>query len=130
MIWIRSKGNDRLLLLTDNDCTMVYAFVTPSDFGIKARRLRSPKAYSLERDNYLDILGAERDSVYGPKGKSPDTVEEAKLFIEAALGIIIDKDKNAMLGDILQFLGKIKEYEVRGRIELIIKVEGYQPIVK
>ena len=113
-------------VLRDNEVFIAQAFVIPYRDHFKARKIKDIITY---RDNldWAKLMAVNRQTVFGPNRENPRNLEEGKQFIERDLGIVVGPNKEKMMGDVMSILAKIKDFEVHGRIELIIKVEYVNP---
>jgi hypothetical protein len=120
--WIETNDKRGFILIEETEKFILgYVIHRPS---LKVRIVENQHYGKIEelKDTDLRQNFWERHAVEGIFG----TVGEAKKAIEAQLNIIqIDNPS-----DVLAFLAKIKDFEVHGKIEVVIRIEGWNPPVK
>lgn len=117
--WV--KTNDGAEILVNIENKKVYAYI--SNFSsLKVRIFNSPRVYKdleiLKAEDWRNPIGSR----HSPDGDYND-VESGKNAIEKELKIVIIEEKQ----DILKFLAKLQNVEVFGKIELVIRIEGWNP---
>jgi len=123
--WVEAnKGS----VLIDTDKKKCLGYVYNYNGTIKARKLTMDYLYNSEDEVPKYDLGnkfTHRECAYDENGDEPKDFEKAKLVVEAACHAPVDPAKVIIGNDnILAFLAKLKDIEVHGRLEIIIKVEN------
>jgi hypothetical protein len=113
--WIPCKKGE---CLVDTDTKQIIGYVY-FVIGIKARVLDTLETYQTEDDVANINVGTVMWKRHTAEKGNGNTVEEAKSNVEAELHIVPCNPT-----DILAFLAKIKDFEIHGRIEIVIKIEG------
>lgn len=116
--WKDIKGGAILI----NDDKMV-GFVC--NVPLKARQFDKPEMIDIDAD--ARRMPQNRQAVYLSGGRDPVDVEQARRAVEQACKVIVNNEERIIANNLLAFLAKIKEYEIRGKIELVIRIEGYNP---
>lgn len=121
--WEIYPGDVNVLI---RDGTEALAFVYASIAGTKARVLRSP--YHLtgnKQEDYDQITTVGRDAL--PDNPRFRTVADGKAAIEKFLGLLEGHFHPDDPKDVMQFLAKIKDLTVFGKIEIVLKIEYVNP---
>lgn len=119
---VKEKGYEEVHLLLNANTPYsgeILAYIAVSGVEYNLRRLTTPAIYNCDENDIVFCKWLEREVIAGQFKSLP----QAKDKVEKALGIICVEGDTPTV-EVMKFLAKLKNIEVFGKIELVIRIEG------
>ena len=126
--WVKATNNEGIRLLIDTvDCN-ILAFVQEYGGRWKCRKLDVQDHYTCDENELVHNPYWSRTTIDINQSTMVEAQERVNryfnIFDVAGLNDIIERNDPR---EIVQFLAKLQNVELFGKIELVVRIEGYEP---